>query len=271
MDLITINRESCINCGMCVEECPCSVLRQGENGPEAVADSHCISCGHCVAICPKKAIDNLNTPLKNQEELKDIQPLSEESARLFLRSRRSVRAFQKTPVPRERLLQLVDIAHYAPTGSNLQGISYLIIDNPEMIQKAVQTEVQWIEANAKSNSQLALFAKIYNQYHVDFILHNAPALVVATSAKEFERGRENTIFSLAYLELYAPSIGLGSCWAGLFERCAMLENSPIRELFQIPENKKITGAVMVGYPKYHFKRMVERNPLEVSFYHEKSR
>lgn len=38
------------------------------------------------------------------------------------------------------------------------------------------------------------------------------------------------------------------------------------ELFNIPKGKKITGSVMVGYPKYNYSRLVDRNPLEVSFY-----
>lgn len=38
------------------------------------------------------------------------------------------------------------------------------------------------------------------------------------------------------------------------------------KLFNILEDKKITGAVMVGYPQYSYKRLVDRNPLDVTFY-----
>lgn len=38
------------------------------------------------------------------------------------------------------------------------------------------------------------------------------------------------------------------------------------ELFNITKDKKITGAVMVGYPKYNYPRLVDRNSLEVTFY-----
>jgi hypothetical protein len=37
------------------------------------------------------------------------------------------------------------------------------------------------------------------------------------------------------------------------------------QLFNIPEDKVITGAVMVGYPKYKYKELVDRNPLDVLF------
>lgn len=71
---------------------------------------------------------------------------------------------------------------------------------------------------------------------------------------------------MAYLELYAPTLGLGSCWAGVFEKVALKVNSPMLKLFNIPEDKKITGAVMVGYPKHNYPRLVDRNSLEVTFY-----
>jgi hypothetical protein len=51
----------------------------------------------------------------------------------------------------------------------------------------------------------------------------------------------------------------------MFERVAMKEDSPLLKLFNIPLSKKITGAVMVGYPKYTYPRLVDKNPLEFTF------
>ncbi len=69
------------------------------------------------------------------------------------------------------------------------------------------------------------------------ILRGASSLILATADFNFPRRRENSIFSLAYLELYAPTLGLGSCWGGMFERIAMKDNSPLIKLFNIPNNK----------------------------------
>ncbi|WPC43315.1 hypothetical protein Q6H37_07530 [Clostridium sp. JS66] len=65
--------------------------------------------------------------------------------------------------------------------------------------------------------------------------------------------------------LFAPSLGFGSCWAGIFEYCIAVENSPLLKLFNIREDKKAVAAVMVGYPKYSYKRLVDRNPLDDTF------
>jgi nitroreductase len=63
--------------------------------------------------------------------------------------------------------------------------------------------------------------------------------------------------------LFAPNIGLGSCWAGLLELAAFAGHQKLLDLFKIPEGKVFTGAMMVGYPKYIYKRLVDRNPLDV--------
>jgi hypothetical protein len=33
----------------------------------------------------------------------------------------------------------------------------------------------------------------------------------------------------------------------------------------LPENMHVTGGLMVGYPKYTYRRLVDRNPLQVTW------
>lgn len=266
MGLITLNEERCIKCGLCVEECPTSVLAMEADGPKEVRSEACINCGHCVAVCPKEAIDHKGSPLSMQREVGQIQKLSAEEAKNFMRSRRSIRSFKSTAVEREKLIQLVDIAHLAPTASNSQGVSYLIIDDKKTIEAAVEACVSWFDNNPIWSKALAGLINKYGENKVDTILRDAPSLILTLADDNFRNGRENSVLSLSYLELYAPTLGLGSCWAGIFEICARSENSPMLEFFQIPEKKSITGAVMVGYPKHSFKRFTERNPLSYEFY-----
>ncbi len=97
-------------------------------------------------------------------------------------------------------------------------------------------------------------------------MRDAPCLVVAITEKNFlRRGRDNTHFSLAYAELYAPAIELGTCWAGIFEACAAAGYQPLLNLLNLPEDMAVTGGLMVGYPKYTYKRLVDRNPLQVTW------
>ena len=266
MGMITVDQKKCTQCGACIKECPTFVLSMGKAGPEAVAPQVCLVCGHCVAVCPHAAIDHRRTPLVCQTELTDFSKPSAKEAELFLRSRRSVRSYSKKTVPREELLRLVNMARFAPTASNMQGVSYVIVDDRKTLDKAVEIVIERLESNEVLRQRFSHYLKAYREAGVDVILRDAPSLVLATADTDFGRGRENSVFSLAYLELYAPALGLGSCWAGILEVSALDGNSPLLKLFHIPEGKKITGAVMVGYPQYSYKRLVERNPLDVAFY-----
>ena len=93
MDLLTVNQDKCLRCGICVECCPSCILSMGENGPECNFDRGCMSCGQCVAICPVGALDNKYTPLAEQRPVTMPLP-TPEVAYEFLRMRRSVRNFK---------------------------------------------------------------------------------------------------------------------------------------------------------------------------------
>ncbi len=263
MDLITVNEKACIKCGQCIKSCPAFVLKMGDNIPEEVANTNCIACGHCVAICPTGAMDNKLTPLSNQVDGKEFPTLNAGQAEHFLRSRRSIRNYKDKSVSREELTKLVDIARLAPTGSNSQGISYVVVEDTALVKKAVELIIEMLE-KAPDNAFKGL-TSVYRETGVDPILRGAPNLIMTTADKDFSGARGNSISSLTYLELFAPSLGLGTCWAGYFEYCASLKDSPLLKLFNIPDGKTITGTVMVGYPKYTYKKLVDRNPLEVTY------
>jgi nitroreductase len=48
---------------------------------------------------------------------------------------RAMRRLQPDPVPRELLLKLVDAANQAPSGSNLQNMRWIIVQDPEQKKK----------------------------------------------------------------------------------------------------------------------------------------
>jgi hypothetical protein len=99
----------------------------------------------------------------------------------------------------------------------------------------------------------------------DVILRGAPHLVVALCDRDFPRGAENAHFAFAYAELFAPTVGVGTCWAGLFQGCAFSGYGPLIEALELPAGKKVAGGLMVGFPRYRYYRLVNRNPLDVTW------
>ncbi|WP_039658160.1 nitroreductase family protein [Clostridium tyrobutyricum] len=265
MELIKVDKDLCTRCELCIKVCPSSVLAINKDGPYAINPDSCIACGQCTAICPNKSIDNMKSPLSKQIPIKNFPVITSQTAERFLRSRRSIRCYKETPVPKETLLKLINIARFAPTTSNTQGLSYIIVYDKKILEKATKIIVQWMENQLENPYHYSFprHVKNYMENGNDTILRNAPHLILAIAPNDFKNGRENTISSLSYVELFATTLGLGSCWAGLFEMCVFADYAPLLNLFNIPEGKIITGALMVGYPKYKYKRLVDRNPISI--------
>jgi nitroreductase len=244
------------------------------NGPE-LGKPFCIACGQCVAGCPNEALDNDDAPRSGQILCREIPVINPETAMQFLRSRRSIRNFRDEPVTREKIRQVLDIARIAPTACNSQGVSYLVIDSKEILRKITRVTVEWADHELSSGSPMAAshyaahtasLVDMYRSTETDVVLRDAPVLIIGIADKNsMPGGRDNTYLAFAYAQLFAQSLNLGTCWAGLFEYCASSECQALLELLDLPDNKVVTSGMMIGYPKYSYYQLVERNPLEITW------
>ena len=52
-----INKDLCVNCGMCMNRCPVSAIKKTDKVVDIDFDE-CVECGVCLRsnVCPKKAI-----------------------------------------------------------------------------------------------------------------------------------------------------------------------------------------------------------------------
>ncbi|HIH40272.1 MAG TPA: 4Fe-4S dicluster domain-containing protein, partial [Halobacteria archaeon] len=153
MSKITINQDLCSRCNSCVEVCPAEIfVSNKEDIPtvlDAVADKFCISCGHCVAICPKNAIDHKNfqegrvTPIKQE-----LIPSSDQT-REMLRSIRSIREFKDRPVDKELIEEIIDVARFAPSSTNLQTTEYIVVQDKKVLNKIVDLTYSYLAKMSK--------------------------------------------------------------------------------------------------------------------------
>jgi len=168
------------------------------------------------------------------------------------------------------MLELLNIARFAPSGHNTQGISYLIVEGSENLTRLREIVVEWMMGAMKSSPELAAYLNFPALIEAhgkgeDLILRNAPLLIVAHAPKDLLPAQVSTVLSLEYVELFAPALGMGTCWAGIAQRCAQAFPA-FSQFLKIPAHRNIMGILMAGYPKYKYRRLPARNPLDVAWF-----
>jgi nitroreductase len=82
--------------------------------------------------------------------------------------------------------------------------------------------------------------------------------------KQWGFGAEDCTLAISLLDLYATSLGLGCCWGGYFYS-AVNAHRPLFEDLGLQDHHKAYGAIMVGHPKFKYRRIPLRNPPQVTW------
>jgi nitroreductase len=98
----------------------------------------------------------------------------------------------------------------------------------------------------------------------DPVLRGAPALVVAHAPTSYPLAQVDSTAALTFLDLAAPTLGLGACWAGFFMMAAA-QVPALQQALALPEGHACFGALMIGYPQYAYNRLPTRKTAVVSW------
>jgi nitroreductase/NAD-dependent dihydropyrimidine dehydrogenase PreA subunit len=272
MSRFIVDESMCRRDGICAAVCPAGILAPGGKSPPELVpggEELCISCGHCVAACPYGAcsLDTMST-----ESCPPVRPewhLTPEQAEHFLRSRRSIRVYKDAAVEPGRIERLIRTARYAPSGHNGQPVRWLVISGRDHVHAIAGHVVDWVRsicaAKPEMGRRLMLERRVASwDAGRDPICRGAPHLIVAHAPAADVTAPSACTLALAYLELAAPSFGLGCCWAGYLHMAA-LHWRPLQEALALPAGDVFNGALMVGEPRYRYHRLPQRREPTITW------
>jgi nitroreductase len=166
----------------------------------------------------------------------DISP---QAMLAFLKGRRSIRRCRPDPVPEEMIEQLLQAGRWAPSASNRQPWTFIVIRDEKVLQQVAQHAAFYFIRFAHVGEVPLLIAlcgnagsRIYRQF-----LH------------------EDIGLAGAQIMLQAKALGLGTCWIGGLDREALAG------ILRLPDHMEVVGLLTVGFPAED-PEPTERKPLE---------
>lgn len=146
-------------------------------------------------------------------------------------NRKSVRSYAKKLVEKEKVDTLLRAAMSAPTAVNKQPWAFVVIDNPQILEK-LSTSLPYAKMAA-----------------------SAPmAIVVCGDLNKTLRGQDDPYWPLdcsaasENMLLAAESMGLGAVWTAVYPEKDRMEI--VSEILSLPEYIVPFNLIPVGYPKH---------------------
>jgi nitroreductase/NAD-dependent dihydropyrimidine dehydrogenase PreA subunit len=268
--MIKVDETLCIHCGSCVRACPGGLIAAKEFPvPIEKGWDLCIDCGHCVAICPTGAMHQRSMGPEDCEPI-DIHLIPKwERVQQYLKTRRAIRGYIQKPVEQEKVLQLLDVARWAPNGANRQVIRWVVVNDPAKVRQAAEMTIDWMKVVKEKNPALYQEANLETFVSAwdggtDRIARGAACILMACAPKDERTAPPAAMIAITYVQLAAPALGLGTSFTGSINTAAA-GYPPLLELLGIPEGCIPHGTCVLGYPAEHYLRIPARRPIDVTW------
>ncbi|HEX3001180.1 MAG TPA: nitroreductase family protein [Methanoregula sp.] len=271
MTTILVDPALCSRCGICSIACTMGLIDPAdENTPPKVPETKarmCIHCGHCEALCPSQALILNDRPEEKVPLPAGAGTIAPGDMEYYLKKRRSARHFTKDPVPKEKILELLDIARYAASGGNGQPVEWIVVHDKAKVHRIAELTIEWMKTLIGSNHPMSGYIPVLiGAWGAgnDVICRGAPHLLFATIPEGNPIAPTDAIIALTHFDIAAPAFGIGVCWAG-FVAMAASSYEPLRQELKIPPGRKSAYALMFGNPRYKIYGLPRRKPLQVTW------
>ena len=206
-----------------------------------------------------------------------------------IKSRKSIRGYKSDPVPKEVLKDILEVASRSPSGMNTQPWEFTVVAGEELdrlrkanLDKLASGQTPGMEAprggyeGVYRERQVALGIQLFQLMNIaredrekrtewmkrGFRFFDAPAAIIISSDRSLGEGAQFDLGAVTQtIALVALNHGLGTCIMGQ----GIMFPDAVREITGIPESKRITICVTIGYSDGGFpanKVQSEREPIE---------
>ena len=168
----------------------------------------------------------------------------------LVQQRQSVRKYDNRPVESEKVIRCLEAARLAPSASNSQPWKFVVVNDPELIQKVAK----------ETCGPLSTFNTFVVQAPV-IVAIVIEKMKTITQIGAFLKDREFPLIDIGiaaeHFCLQAAEDGLGTCMLGWFNE------DPIKGLLNIPKHKRVGLLITLGYvPKNYPLREKKRKGFE---------
>ncbi len=137
-----------------------------------------------------------------------------------IKTRRSIRRYDPKPIPKEKLLAILEAARLAPSAGNRQPWRFVIVRDPERkreLAKACRRQM--------------------------FIADAGVVIVALSDPRASPKWHAlDTMIAVEHMVLEAVEQGLGTCWIGAFDP------DEVRKVINAPSDLNVVAVLPVGYP-----------------------
>ncbi|HPS87574.1 MAG TPA: nitroreductase family protein [Spirochaetota bacterium] len=177
-----------------------------------------------------------------------------------IKTRRSIRKFKQVSVPDEMMMEILEAARIAPSGSNLQPARFIVVKSEEGKEKLKQcTPLPFVHNAPATIICLADTAAFSGRDARMSELREAGAFIdtpldgagfteamksraVMSAADAAAYLKFNAAIAIDHMTLRAVDMGLGSCWIGMFD------HKKVREAFDIDSRYLVAALIPIGFP-----------------------
>lgn len=164
--------------------------------------------------------------------------------------RRSIRKYQNRKVEKEKIIQILESARLAPSGSNTQPWTFIIVETEDMKEK-----LSIADHHQKWMMSAPIFIVCVADIRCRISMDTKVRLDENSAEPELKQIIRDTAIAIEHILLEAENQGLATCWTAWFEQDA------VRPILNIPDDKYVCGIITLGYgdetPKQRSRKVME--------------